>query len=334
MFISWIYNASFAVFFFAGTVVLLLCVANKILDILFTSTNDGRGTYALITGCDSGFGYSAAHALNTSGVCVFAACLTPAAVDMFNNDEEFHGTAFQMNVTNKDDIAAATTMITERCGEKGLKFLFNNAGIGQFGPIEWLSEEDLRRTSEVNLWGHINVTKAVLPLIKKSRGRIINTTSVLGRVAMPLMSPYCISKFAFEAFSDALRHEMRPWGVSVHLIEPGLMRTDLYRRDVEQLKTLWERQPDDIREAYGERYMEITLKKMNPTNVDRVAADPKQVIEAYVHAALSTRPRNRYLIGVDAHVLAFTIGMLPTSIGDYILNKLHRSVKPAAAVVR
>ena len=93
-------------------------------------------------------------------------------------------------------------------------------------------------------------------MLKIARGRIINTTSVAGRVSLPFMSPYCISKFGFEAFSDALRHEMKPWGVSVHIIEPGFMRTDIYKQVEKQWQVIWDRQPQRVRDAYGDSFIQ------------------------------------------------------------------------------
>ena len=215
--------------------------------------------------------------------------------------------------------------------DKGLQLLFNNAGIGYFGPIEWLSEKHFRQTLEVNLWGHVNVTKAVLPMLKTAQGRIINTSSILGRVTLAYMSAYHISKYGLEAFSDALRLELKDWGVSVHIIEPGLMRTDLYRQGEEQMKNLWDQQSPEIQNAYGENFFKTLMKRMNPSKTDKIATNPKHVIDAYVHAGLSTRPKLRYLIGVDAHIFAFSIGLLPTLIGDYIQTKMIRPIIPNGA---
>ena len=104
------------------------------------------------------------------------------------------------------------------------RYMVFYVGIGLFGPIEWLTDHHFRHTIDVNLMGHINVTKALLPLIKLAGGRVVNISSVLGRVSMPMMAAYHISKYGLEAFSDVLRLEMKPWGVGVHIIEPGLMR--------------------------------------------------------------------------------------------------------------
>jgi len=190
----------------------------------------------------------------------------------------------------------------------------------------------MRRTCEVNLWGHVNVTKALLPMIKRAHGRVINTTSMLGRVTIHGVSSYCISKYALEAFSDALRLEMKVWGVSVHIIEPGFMKTNIYRQGSRICQQLWDRQTKEVQDAYGEEFFQHGLKHVDPDAIDKLAGDPKCVVDAYVHAALSTHPRVRYLLGVDAHILAFTMGLLPTWIGDLFHDLLIPRCKPAAAV--
>ena len=103
----------------------------------------------------------------------------------------------------------------------------------------------------------------------------------------------------------------------MHIIEPGLFRTNVYR-DLEPFKRLYNKQSDEIKQEY-KRFYEDWLKRNDPSNVDRHAGDPRRVVDAYVHASLSTRPRERYLVGIDAHFLSFTVGMLPTRIGDSIL---------------
>ncbi|NWX86811.1 BDH protein, partial [Nothoprocta ornata] len=103
----------------------------------------------------------------------------------------------------------------------GLWGLVNNAGISTFGEVEFTSLDKYKEVAEINLWGTVRVTKAFLPLIRRAKGRVVNVASMLGRMASPSRSCYCISKFGVEAFSDCLRQEMYRWGVRVILIEPS-----------------------------------------------------------------------------------------------------------------
>jgi len=325
--IASLYNSTFTIIFAITNLTIFLLLVRKVVNFLLAREEKRNGSYALITGCDSGFGFATAYELNKRDIHVFAACLTRESVQKFNDDDNFKGTAFVMNVTKKEDIEAAKCMIEEVVKEEGLWCLFNNAGIGEPGPIEWLSEEDMLRTIDVNLWGAVNVTKAMLPMLKKARGRIVNTTSAAGRIVFPYLSPYHISKYAFEAFSDSLRYEMKPWGVSVHIIEPGFMKTDILLGLDKRWKGLWDNQTKEVREAYGEEFINRILKSID--KVSKVAGNPKKVVNAYLHAALSTRPQLRYLVGLDAKIMA-TIALLPTYMADFLVN--FQEAKPVGRI--
>jgi len=326
---SW-YDASFSVFFFVINFTLVLTIGCRIMETLLSRESSGHNKHALITGCDTGFGYSTTYELNARGVHVFAACLTADAVQKFNDDDNFKGTAFVMNITNQQDIDQAREMIAEVVGDKGLDILFNNAGVFSPGPIEWQTEDDFKMPMEVNVWGHVKVIKAMLPLVKKCRGRIINTCSIAGRISLGGISSYSMSKYAFEAFSDALRLEMKPWGVSVHIIEPGVMATSLYDQMKRRMLRLWEALPSETKEQFGKAFLDAGLAE-SETTVSKLAGNPKQVVTSYVHAALSTRPKLRYLIGLDAKFMAF-MTMLPTPMGDALQKLIVKPIQPAKAV--
>ena len=140
----------------------------------------------------------------------------------------------------------------------GLWAVVNNAGIGYPGPIEWVTVKEMKRTVDVNLWGTVLVTKTFLPLLKRTKGRIVNVASTSGRVATPGAAAYCISKFGVEAFSDALRNEMKHFGVTVHIIEPGAFKTNITgdQKNWQCLERLWENLDTDTRESYGKEYYE------------------------------------------------------------------------------
>ena len=140
----------------------------------------------------------------------------------------------------------------------GLWAVVNNAGISLPGVIEWQTVEEMRKVVDVNIWGVVAITKAFLPLLKRTKGRVVNIASCLGRVAVPGGAAYCISKFGVQAFSDALRLEMRHFGVTVHIIEPGLFKTNITdtKRIVQHMETLWENLDADTKESYGIEYFE------------------------------------------------------------------------------
>ena len=141
----------------------------------------------------------------------------------------------------------------------------NNAGIGYPGPIEWMTVEEMKRVVNINLWGMVSVCKTFLPLLKKTKGRIVNVASTSGRLASPVAAAYCISKFGVEAFSDSLRNEMRHFRVTVHVIEPGMFKTNITRleKNCWYLQRLWENLDTDTKECYGVEYYEQGLVTLN-----------------------------------------------------------------------
>lgn len=126
-----------------------------------------------------------------------------------------------LDVTKSDEIKYAAEIVSQVVGDEGLVGLVNNAGILVDGPLEYIALDELRWQFEVNVIGQIAVTQAFLPLIRKAKGRIINIGSVSGKISSPLFCALCGSKFALEAFTDALRMELHPWGIEVVLVEPG-----------------------------------------------------------------------------------------------------------------
>ncbi|XP_057314202.1 short-chain dehydrogenase/reductase family 9C member 7-like [Hydractinia symbiolongicarpus] len=291
-------------------------------------TTDAKSV--LITGCDSGFGYKTSLELNASKVKVFSGCLTKEGVKRLQDDPAFRGHAFIMDVTNQDDINKAYKLIKEETQDDGLWCVVNNAGILQPGLIDWQTTEEMQQAMNVNLWGTVNVTKTMLPLVKRARGRIVNVTSMAGRVLFGNHTAYSMSKFACEAFSDGLRYEMKPWDVSVHIIEPGMFMTPILDVVINQWEGIWKKQPIGIKEAYGEEYFNQVLKNINGLLRDLASRDIKKVTNTIKHATLSCNPKRRYVVGFDAHTIWTMIATLPTFMGDFILNFCAKQATPEA----
>ncbi|KAM8905903.1 D-beta-hydroxybutyrate dehydrogenase, mitochondrial isoform 2-T3 [Lycaon pictus] len=173
----------------------------------------------LVTGCDSGFGFSLAKHLHSKGFLVFAGCLMKDqggdGVKELDGLKSDRLRTIQLNVCKGEEVERVVEVVRSSLEdpEKGMWGLVNNAGISTFGEVEFTSMETYKEVAEVNLWGTVQMTKAFLPLIRRARGRIVNISSMLGRMANPARSPYCITKFGVEAFSDCLRYEMYPLGV-------------------------------------------------------------------------------------------------------------------------
>ena len=182
--------------------------------------------YVLITGCSSGFGYLTAKLLASKGFHVYATMR-----DLKKNPfpkQQPNMTFLELDVTKQDSIAKAFKQV------KQLDVLVNNAGYVQAGLFEDITESQLRKQMDTNFFGVFNVTKAALPLLKKSKhAKIINISSVSGKVAAPGLSAYSASKFALEALGESTRFELAKYGIKVFLIEPGAYDTNIFKKNLE-----------------------------------------------------------------------------------------------------
>ncbi|CAH1247903.1 HSD17B6 [Branchiostoma lanceolatum] len=285
----------------------------------------------LITGCDTGFGNLLAKRLDQLGLRVFAGCLTETGVAELRQSCSKRLQPIQMDVTSSDSVQAAFRVVENALGSKGLWGLVNNAGIGGVGggSMEWANLPDYQAVLNVNLLGMIDVTKTFLPLLKRSRGRVVNVASAAGRLAMHKLAPYVVSKYGVEAFSDSLRRAMRCFGVRVHIIEPGFFRTNINDSEViiRRLDHTWQRQSPETKEEYGEDFLQAAKDAIIAG--DWIKKDPIAVVHAMEHALCATHPRSRYVIGWDARLLFIPISWLPTDIGDMMLRLITPEVTPA-----
>lgn len=223
-----------------------------------------------------------------------------------------------LDVTDDSRIAAAAERIGQEVGEAGLDGLVNNAGIGVFGPLETLPIEDLRRQIEVNLIAQVAVTQAMLPSIRRARGRLVFVSSVGGRIALPFGGAYHASKYAIEAVADSMRRELRPWGIGVAAIEPGSIDTPIWERGEQIADEIAVRTPDAQEELYGktiERFR-VAVKKTAARGID-----PDEVAKAVAHALTARRPRTRYLVGLDARGQALLSRFFPDRLLDRIIPR-------------
>lgn len=241
--------------------------------------------------------------LHGKGFIVYAGCLQKdkgdggsKELDNMNSDRM---RTVQLNVCDSKEVDRAVEHVNSSLEdpEKGLWGLVNNAGISTFGEVEFTSMDTYMEVAEVNLWGTVRTTKAFLPLIRRSKGRVVNISSMMGRMGSPARSPYCITKFGVEAFSDCLRYEMQPQGVMVSIVEPGnfIAATNLY--SPERIKAIadkmWDELPEIVRKDYGRKYFDEQVSKME-TYCNSGSTDTSPVIESVAHALTSTTPYTRY----------------------------------------
>ncbi|XP_077978848.1 retinol dehydrogenase 7-like [Glandiceps talaboti] len=275
--------------------------------------------YVLITGCDRGFGNMLTKQLDKTGFHVFATCFSQQGCKALDEDTSSRVVTLQMDVTNTDSIKKTFQKVQDSLPSgKGLWGLVNNAGIpGLTCPYEWLTKEDFQQVIDVNLLGMIDVTNVFLPLIKKSKGRIVNIASIMGRAVIP-GGCYSISKAGVEAYSDGLRIMLHPFGIRVQIIEPGFFRTNILDEDylTGRLGAIYDKQPKNIKDDYGKEYV-TECKTME--DIDKIAS-PRldKVVDSLEHALTSWWPRTRYVIGLDAHFFILPTTFLPAVISDFI----------------
>ncbi|XP_034956676.2 retinol dehydrogenase 7-like [Zootoca vivipara] len=285
--------------------------------------------YVFITGCDSGFGNLLARQLDARGLRVLAACLTQKGAEQLGKATSERLKTTILDVTSTESVAAATEWVKGCIGNKGLWGLVNNAGTAlPSGPNEWLTKDDFAKVINVNLLGLIDVTLHMMPLVRKARGRVVNVCSTMGRLA-GFGGGYCPSKFGVEAFSDSLRRELHLFGVQVSIVEPGGFQTTIFTQVVEDLKTVWNRVPSDIKEAYGEQYLE-NFCKFAQVSFNAASSKLHLVTDCIEHALTSCYPRTRYSPGWDAKFLYLPASYFPTSIVDFVMSCLLPT--PAQAV--
>jgi NAD(P)-dependent dehydrogenase (short-subunit alcohol dehydrogenase family) len=233
-----------------------------------------------------------------------------------------------LDVTDAASIAEAAREALRLTGGQGVDALVNTAGYGHPGPLEEVSDADLRRQFETNVFGLMAVTRAFLPQLKARRGRLINLSSVGGRVTFPLFGAYHASKYAVEAMSDALRNELAPWGIKVAIIEPGPIKTEFGDRAMATV-----RGAADPSSAYAP-----VLAKADDIKrfTDKQEASPVVVSRAVEQALLSRSPRARYVVPFSSRVMVLFMRLMPAKWVDALLRRLvgltEKNLHPRALI--
>lgn len=260
------------------------------------ATFAGEQKAVLITGASTGIGRNMAERLAREGHFVYAGARKQKDLAELNAIDNVM--AVQLDVTSQDDVDAAVALITKE--GRGLWGLVNNAGVATSGAVADMDDADLDFVLNVNVNGVVRVTRAFIPLIVESKGRIATTGSIAGILSRPGGSAYSMSKHAMEAFADSLAGEMSPAGVQVSLIEPGSYKSKIRRTTVARIArnveaaggTLTDEMKQGMKEA-AER--EVTLK------------EPDAVSDAAIHALFADTPRRRYMVVPDQFEAEITI---------------------------
>jgi NAD(P)-dependent dehydrogenase (short-subunit alcohol dehydrogenase family) len=271
----------------------------------------------VITGSSTGIGRAAALHLDELGFQVFAGVRKEIDGDSLREAASDRLEPLILDVTNAEQISNAAGRVREATVGRVIG-LVNNAGVGAGGPIEVLDLDDFRRSIEVNLTGQIAVTQAFLPQLRDAKGRIVFVSSIGGLMANPFLSPYHASKFAIEAVGDSLRQEVRGQGISVSIIEPGSIATEIWDKGEDTAARLRAGLDPDAERLYGralDRFAELG-KEAGAQGIP-----PQKVAEAIAHALTAARPRTRYLVGRDARIRA-VVARLPDRLRDRLVARV------------
>lgn len=288
--------------------------------------------HVYITGCDSGFGNLLARHLDRLGFRVVAGCYTEKGEDELKKGASDRLTTVHLDVTDSESVSRAAATIKDLVGQKGLWAVVNNAGVSvPSGPTDWLTIADFKSMLSVNVCGVVDVTLSVLPLIKMSRGRVVNVASVFGRIS-PFGGPYCVSKYAVESFNDGLRLNMAAFGVKVACIEPGFFKTNVTDTGLvrNNLRMLWNRLPQDVKDDYGAHFLDSSLEMLDERFKLFTDADLMKVVSCMEHAISAVHPRTRYSPGWDAKFLWLPLSYMPTCIVDTLFLKCSPRPKISA----
>ena len=250
----------------------------------------------LITGCSSGIGLACAHELRRQGFQILAACRKPDDVARMNT-LGFIG--IELDLDSPQSVEAAAQEVI-RLTNNRLYGIFNNGGYGVYGPLSTISRAQMEQQFSTNFFGAHQLTMLLLPaMLPHGEGRIVNTSSVMGLISTPGRGAYAASKYALEAWSDALRMELRYSGVKVSLIEPGPIRT---------------RFTENVNQTQADKPVE------NPGIAARFTLGPDAVVAKVRHAFESPNPRIRYPVTLVTHAVGILKRLLPTRIMDKILH--------------
>jgi NAD(P)-dependent dehydrogenase (short-subunit alcohol dehydrogenase family) len=272
----------------------------------------------LITGASTGIGWACALDLDARGFHVFAGVRRQADADRLAAAASDRLRPLLLDVTDPAAVRSAAETIATATDAAGLAGLVNNAGIVVPGPLECLPTSRLREQLEVNVLGTHAVTQAMLPLLRAGRGRIVIIGSISGRVAPPYLGAYAASKYALEAMADALRLELRRWGLSVSLVEPDSVATALW----DKYETRAEQLGGETAEATARLYEDdLQAMRIAGRRLDRMGMPVDRVVAAVRHALLARRPKTRYPLGFRTRLATSIAPLLPDRLRDWFVMR-------------
>jgi NAD(P)-dependent dehydrogenase (short-subunit alcohol dehydrogenase family) len=273
-----------------------------------------RGS-VVVTGASTGIGEATAEHLKAIGFDVLAGVRKDEDAGRL---EEEGLRPVKLDVTDQGSIESAREEIEEATGGR-LAALVNNAGIAVAAPLEYVPVDRLREQLEVNLIGQVAVTQALLPFLRTAKGRIVNVSSIGGRIALPLAGPYAASKFALEAVTDSLRRELRHLGVEVVAVEPGGIKTPIWKKGNAVAEEMLENAPPEAEGLYGKL---IAAVRTETQKIETERGLPPSAVAEVIGTALTAgKPKTRYLVGRDAKLRDALNRRLPDRAMDALIGR-------------
>jgi NAD(P)-dependent dehydrogenase (short-subunit alcohol dehydrogenase family) len=295
------------------------------------STNSAN--WILITGTSTGIGRATTFTLAGNGYRVLAAVRKQGDIESLQAEAETRQVVgyvepIILDVTDAGQIAAAVGIVRAKISAGGrLHAIVNNAGTQWAGPIETMPLTEWRSQFDVLFFGPIALTQQLLPQLRASRGRVINVTSIGGIMPGPMIAAYQAAKAAFEAVSDSMRIEFSPFGVHVSAIAPGSISTMMLNRSPVQLNRLADALPKNLQPVYADA---LRAFAKTVASAPKHSTSPAKASLTILRAVMASRPKTRYLIGMDAKLCAFLKHNLPDRWMDAIIFRmfgLPRQVK-------
>ncbi|GHO41869.1 SDR family oxidoreductase [Ktedonospora formicarum] len=267
----------------------------------------------LITGAAGGIGTATARQLDNLGFQIFAGVRKFSDGERLQREISAQITPVELDITDEASIIQAVETISEAVGEKGLYGLVNNAGMIVEGPIELVPIKEVRKQFDVNVIGHIAVTQVFLPLLRKAQGHIVNISAPTGQVAFPYLGVLSASKAALEFMTDALRSELRPFKISVSIVEPGAMRTEIFKKSAVSAQQFRQGLPGELLKLYAP-----ALDAVAKASANQYMDSPDVVGTSIAHALISRHPKTRYLAGRGTGMISL-LRLLPDRMRDGLL---------------
>lgn len=284
---------------------------------MMSSNRTARNELIVVTGASTGIGAASARELARKGFHVLAGVRREVDADALVADGLKGIEPYILDITMASDVAAIADRVRRDPLRRPLRALVNNAGIAVNSPVETLPIDQWRKQFEVNLFGHIAMTQALLPALLLSSGTVVNISSVGGKVVLPTYGAYAGSKFALEAASDALRREVAELGIKVVVVEPGAVKTEMAERGITTAEALMANLTDAHLARYGDLIAAVTAQARSFGEVGVSAEHAAKVI---AKAATASRPRTRYTIGRDAAILV----RISRIVSDRVLDRIMR----------